>query len=209
MKIWTSLLFLLLCAFGFAQEEYYEIDACCEPMKRWYIEVKPGYYYFTDSSMREFFNKGGFTIRGETGYRFWKPFTVWLDAGYFEKKGHALGRDDHTKIMLGTFTIGLKTIFDLADWLSFYAGAGPRLFLLKMHNETPFIRSIDNEINFGGGFQGGFWLYPIPCYRPFFLDLFVDYSWKKMRIHECELSSANFDLDVSGISAGVGLGIKF
>jgi hypothetical protein len=93
--------------------------------------------------------------------------------------------------------------------MSFYAGAGPRLFLMMLDNDSPHVRGEDNEIGIGAGFDGGLWLYPIPKWKNFFLDLFADYSWKKLKVEPDEISSSDNDVDVSGLSFGLGLGIKF
>jgi len=191
-----------------------ETPAPCEPMEKscppnWYFSVKPGYYYLTDGLMRKFFDNGGFTIRGEAGYKLWGPLTLWFDGGYFQKEGHALDGFEKTNLLLATLSLGLKGIWSWNDYLSFYAGAGPRLFLMMLDNDSPHVRSNDNEIGIGGAFDAGFWVFPIPRWKNFFFDLFADYSWKTMQVDPDEISSDDFDVDISGLSFGIGLGIRF
>jgi hypothetical protein len=182
----------------------------CPPSKpNWYFEIKPGYYFLTDHSMRQFFDNGGFTLRGEAGYKLWGPLTLWFDGGYFQKNGYALGGTEKSDLLLATLSLGLKTIFYPHDRFAFYLGAAPRLFLMMLDNDSPYVRGTDNEIGLGGGFQGGIWLFPISGWKNFFIDLFADYSWKVMKIDPDEISSEDFDVDVSGVSAGIGLGIRF
>jgi hypothetical protein len=176
---------------------------------KWHFEVQPGYYLFTDADMRQFYDNGGFTIRGEFGYKFWGPLMVWIDGSYFQKDGHALGGTEKLKFMLATITLGLKAHWYLHPRVAFYVGAAPRLFMLKNHNDSPFVRSVDNEIGVGGGFDAGFWFFPIPQWDNLFLDLFADYSWKKMQIEEDEISSLDNDINCSGTTFGLGLGIRF
>lgn len=187
----------------------FDIDPWCDPEKRWYFEIEPGYYYFTDSDMRKFFNDGGFTVRAETGYRFYGPFTVWIDGGYFQKSGSAIGGNEDLEIKLATLTLGLKLTYFFNSCVAIYGGAGPRLFMMMMDNDSPFVRGDDNEIGIGGGFDAGLWVFPIPQWPNFFFDAFVDYSWKKMKVEPDEISSMDNDVDVSGISAGLGIGIRF
>ncbi len=186
-----------------------QIDPCCEPDPRWYFEVKPGYFYFTDHLMRQFYNNGGFSFRAETGYKMWGPFYVWLDGGYFQREGRSLGIPASTKIKIATVTLGLKTIFYLHDRIALYAGAGPRVFMMMLHNSSPFVRGDDNEISVGAGFDAGFWVFPFPFSRNIFIDLFADYSLKKFKIEPDEISSDDFDVNVSGLTFGAGLGIRF
>ena len=213
----VPLLAALLPTLGFAQAEetetcfefVFDDDRYIDPEKRWYFEVKPGYYYFSDKDMRHFFNDGGFAFRAETGCKFWDPLIVWTDIGYFQKEGRALGGTDKIDFKLATITLGLKAIYYFTDSIAVYGGMGPRLFMMMMDNHSPFVRGEDNEIGIGGGFDAGIWFFPITCYPNIFFDLFADYSWKKMKVEEDEISSLDFDVDVSGLSAGLGLGVRF
>lgn len=187
----------------------FDIDPYCDPEKRWYFEIEPGYYYLTDPDMRKFFDNGGFTIRAETGYRFYKFLIVWLDAGYFQKEGKAIGGQEKLELKLATLTLGLKGIYYFNSCAAVYAGAGPRLFMMMLDNDSPFVRGDDNEIGIGGGFDAGFWFFPIPQWPHFFFDAFADYSWKKMKVEPDEISSLDSDTDVSGLSVGLGIGVRF
>ena len=177
--------------------------------RRWYFEVEPGYYYLTDQLMREFFNTGGFTFRAELGYRFWKPLIVWADGGYFQKKGKAIGSTEDIHIKLASLTVGLKAIHYFHERFAVYGGAGPRLFMMLLDNNTPNIRSEDNKFGFGGGFDAGFWIFPFKKSDNLFFDVFADYSLKTMGTDEDLLSSEDFDVDVSGLSIGIGFGGRF
>lgn len=184
-----------------------------EPVLRWYFTLNPGYLYFNDASMREFYNTGGFTIRGEAGCRVWGPLIVWMDGGYFEKEGIAIGGNEKHKIMLGTLTLGLKGIYYFHDSVAIYGGAGPRLFIGIIHNESSYIRSVDTAVGVGGGFNGGLWVFPFYKFKNYarniYLDLFADYSLKTLKVDEDEASSEDFDVNVDSITAGIGIGIRF
>lgn len=185
-----------------------EEPVCCEPEPKWYLAFQPGYYYFTNHMMREFFNRGQFTGRVELGYKAWRPLHIWLDGGYFQKNGKAIGGDETTRIKLATITLGLKTIFFVNHWLALYLGAGPRVFMLMMHNDSPYVPATDNAIGVGGGFDGGIWILPFRNKNIFF-NLFADYSLKTLKIEEDEMSSTDHDINVSGITGGAGIGFRF
>ena len=208
------LLLIALSPLGcFAQEEVGEIcfddDHYFDPEKRCYFEAKPGYFFFTEGDMRRFFDDGGFAIRGELGYKFWGPLIVWADGSYFQKSGKAIGGTEDIDLKLATITLGLKAIHYFHERGAVYIGAGPRLFMMMMHNYTPFVRGDDNAIGIGGGFDAGFWFFPFPRYPNLFFDLFADYSWKTLEVEEDEISSADSDVNVSGLTGGLGVGVRF
>lgn len=177
--------------------------------KRWYIGVKPGYYFFTDKEMRQFFDNGSWIVRAETGYRFWGPLTVWIDASYLQTTGHGIGGGQDLDLKLANITLGLKCIHSFNPYVTVYAGAGPRVFIMLLHNDSPYIRGDDNAVGIGGGFDAGLWVFPIPQWPNFFLDICADYSWKNLKIEPDEISSLDSDIDVSGLSSTIGIGIRF
>lgn len=195
-------------------EEYgsdfcFDHDSYCDPEKKWYFELKPGYFIFTDNDMRNFFSDGGFTMRGEVGCKFWRDLIVWVDGGYFQNSGKALGGTEKVEFKLATITLGLKYMYYYNSCVGFYAGAGPRLFMMMMHNDSPFVRGDDNEIGIGAGFDAGVWFFPVPQWPNLFFDLFGDYSWKNLEVEADEISSFDYDVDVSGFSFGLGIGVRF
>lgn len=185
------------------------VNRSIDPEKKWYFELLPGYFRFSDSRMRQFFGSGGFTARGEAGCRFYNPFAVWIDGGYFWQSGKALGGNEELKIQIASLTLGLKLIFDINDTFAFFCGAGPRLFILLLNNDCAFVRGDDQEVAIGGGFDAGFRISPFRGYRPFFFDLLIDYSLRNINVDEDENCSYNFDVDISGITAAIGVGIRF
>jgi len=190
-------------------EFHFDADPYCDPEKRWYFEVKPGYLYFTDGDMRKFFNKGGFTFRAEAGYKLWGPFIVWVDGGYFQKEGQAIGGSEELEIKLASITLGLKMIYYFHERIAVYVGGAPRLFMMMLHNDSPFVRGDDNEIGIGAALDGGLWFFPIPQCPNIFFDLFGDYSWKKMKVDPDEISSDDSDVDLGSLTAGFGVGVRF
>lgn len=190
-------------------EVCFDVDPWCDPEKRWHFALKPGYLLFTDKDMRNFFDDGGFTMRAETGYRFYGPFSVWIDGGYFQKEGISIGGGRRIEIKLATLTLGLRATYYFNSCVAVYGGAGPRLFMLMMHNDSPFVRGDDNEIGIGGGFDAGIWIFPVPKWPNLFFDAFADYSLKEMHVKPDEISSTDNDINVSSLSVGLGLGLRF
>lgn len=183
-------------------------SSCC-PDNSWYLAVKPCYYFLEDKDMKQFFGTGGFAFRAETGCVLRGPLMIWVDGGYYQETGTAIGGTEKLDLKLATMTLGLKWIYYFSSWAGIYAGAGPRLFLMMLHNDSPYVRGDDNEIGIGGGFDAGLWLFPVPQWRNFFFDLYADYSLKNMHVGEDEISSLDSNIDLSGLSVGLGIGFRF
>jgi outer membrane protein len=189
-------------------EVVFEVDSTVRP-PNWYFELRPGYFYFTDSEMHDYFGPGGFSFRAEAGANFWKSLIVWMDAGYFQKEGRSVGGLDLIDFKLGTLTLGLKVLCEINRYASLYIGAGPRLFMMLMHNDSPYVRGDDNAVGIGLGADFGCWIFPIQSYPNFFIDVGIDYSLKTLHLEPDEISSLDSSVDVSGLTGGLGLGIRF
>lgn len=174
---------------------------------RWYAEIKLGYFYPNDSILREIFDNGGFSLRGEADYEFWSPLALWLDAGWWGKSGTAIGGTEKTNINVGTFTLGLKGFWHFHKMASFYLGAGPRVFLMKNYNDSPFVQEDVYKTRIGGGFIGGFLVFLGECSGTYF-DLFLDYSLRNIKAHN-HTASQSHDINIDGLTAGLGLGHRF
>lgn len=194
--------FLFLVAGIFAEN-----TNCCKD--NWYFSIKPGYFFIQDGDMKQFFGMGGFSLRGEFDYMLRGPLLIWVDGGYYQETGTAVGGSQALQLQVGTVTLGLKWKIDFSSWGAFYAGIGPRLFLMKIQNDSPFVRGEDNAFGVGGGFDAGFWIFPIPQWKNLFLDFYADYSHKEIHVDPDEVSSIDNDINLSGFTAGVGLGFRF
>lgn len=195
-----------------APTEEQPCEKLCEKT-RWYFELQPGYFFFTNHTMRTHFDHGGFTGRGEIGYRFWKPLTVFVDGGYFQKHGQSIGGGGETKIQIASLTVGLKAIYYFHEVIAGYLGAGPRLFMVAIHNYSSYVRGKDEAFALGGGFKGGFWVFPFYQFRNYsqniFFDVFGDFSLKTIDIDEDEMSSEDYDVNINGFTFGLGVGLRF
>lgn len=171
---------------------------------RWYFAVKPGYFYPTDEVVRKIFHHGGFSMRGEIDWEMWKTLALWLDGGCFWKSGHAIGGSEKNSMQVGSATVGLKGFWFPHPRAGFYAGLGPRLFILKVQNHSSFVKKHETKVGLGGGFTAGFLVFHPQDHL--FLDLFLDYSVKEIEGHPNGIASKVHDINLDGLTAGVGIG---
>lgn len=157
------------------------------------VELKAHYLHPSEEAFRDIYG-GGMMYGGEVSIGFWRGFEVWFGGSYFSKKGELTFTKEETKLEIYPIGGGLKytlstKIFDL------YAGAGLNYYQYKESNplgdiskgELGYIGKIGSYVKVTGGFL---------------IDLYVNYSYCKMR-------PADFKINIGGIEAGVGIGYSF
>lgn len=179
-------------------------------LDRWYLAFKPGYFYLMDSRGRKIYDNGGFAFRAEADYRVYSDyFLIWFDGSYFTKNGHSLGyKPTDTNLQIGSITLGLKGIC-FWNYCALYGGAGPRLFFISVENDSPYVKQHQKKTGIGGGFTAGLLIFPWDRSLGYF-DLFLDYSLKTAHFsNDGKSSIVRHDVSFSGLTAGLGLGVRF
>jgi hypothetical protein len=177
-------------------------DSLCQPS----VEVKAGYFFYTDNKMRSVFNDGGWDIQLSSSIPVWEGLQLYTSVEYIQTDGQSLGSHQKTRIWQVPVTIGLKSLFQLTDTVNYYFTIGPRYFYLNMRNHSSFVPSNIHNDNIGGFFGTGFTY--SPCDN-FFIDLFGEYSYEKIRLHPGIPNVYSRRLQVGGLVFGGGLGYTF
>lgn len=182
-----------------------------EPVEqeRWFLEFKLGYFYFQDKRARKIYDNGGFIFRTEADYHFFDSLLLWLEGSYFAKNGPSLGFERlSTKFETGTITLGLKGIYS-GKYCAFYGGAGPRLFFLSVRNRSQYVKYRQHFVGIGGGITTGLLIFPWDRSLGYF-DIFLDYALKSCHFSSDGKSSfVRHKVAIGGLSAGLGLGLRF
>lgn len=187
-----------------------ETPATVDYLDRCYLAFKPGYLYLMDSRARKIYDNGGFAFRAEADYRAYSDYLlIWFDGSYFTKNGHSLGyKPTDTNLQIGSMTLGLKGIY-FWNYCALYGGAGPRLFFISVENDSPYVKQHQKKVGIGGGFTAGLLIFPWDRSLGYF-DLFADYSLKSAHFSDDGKSSiVRHDVSFSGLTAGLGVGVRF
>lgn len=161
--------------------------------ERWAITLKNGYFYPQECVLREIFDrsggKGGYWVEGAVRCRVWKGLNVEASGSYFKHDGCALCGTECTEVKIPTLGLGLKYFFncadfcdDCSDWckrFSLFLGAGLRVFFYRERNGSPYVIQCVDKTTVGGMVNFGI---EIDVYKGLFIDLFVDYNFKKLNI---------------------------
>ncbi len=166
------------------------------------LEAKASYFYPTDSTTRQIMGSG-VLIGAESSFQAYRGLYPWLSASVFPNRGHSIGERFNTKMRLVPIGVGLKYLFD-AGCLSPYIGAGFLPSYLYCKDEAPAVKRVRKKWGLGGIFKTGL------CIDAswFFVDLFAEYMLLKFDFSDTEKTYGR-KADLSGLSAGGGLGVRF
>ena len=157
------------------------------------IELKAHYLHPSEEAFRDIYG-GGMMYGGEISIGVWRGLDVWFGVSYFSKTGELTFTKEETKLEIYPIGGGLKYklstgIFDL------YAGAGLNYYQYKESNPL-------GHVSKGGlGYIGKIGSY-VKVTGGLLFDLYVNYSY-------CKLKPADFEINIGGIEAGVGIGYSF
>lgn len=172
-----------------------------------WLEIKPSYFFFVSSGMKDIYDRGGFEIQGSVSIPYCTYFDLYGSIGYRKVWGHALNTCETTSLAVIPIDIGVKPIFNVRENIYYFFAVGPRYFHLHQRNKSPYV---DCNVKSGGvGFfvNTGFNALLADC---FLLGLFGEYSYEKKKICPKRPNVySNGPMQIGGFAFGVSLGYSF
>lgn len=217
MKKTTILFIWLLCALSFSlsateepcEELASETTPCClsQPL----VEVKTGYFFFSDSKMRKIYDRGGWDVQLCASYPIWSLTGPWsLHAygavEYFQRSGKSMHGHQKTSLWSIPVNIGLKPVYTIDADRHYYFSIGPRYFYLHQHNDSSYVYKTLSRNGLGIFVNTGFHYTLCDC---LVIDLFGEYSYAKMHVHRSRDNIYTRNVQVGGFTLGAGLGYAF
>lgn len=196
-------LFTSLLAISFNQAFCNE-EMCCHSGLT--LEVKTGYFFFSDSKMDRIYDRGGWDVQVSGLYPIWDCLQIYGSVEYVEKHGKSLHDKQRTSIRLVPLSLGLQAIFPLYCNVEYYLTLGPRYFFVNQHNHSSFVNKHLNRNGLGGFVNAGL---QICLMEDFFLDIFGEYSYKRMHFHSHKKHVEGRTIQIGGFTFGAGLGRDF
>ncbi len=156
------------------------------------MEVKGSYFYPTEQAFKDIYG-GGLMYGGEISVGIWKNLDVWIGGYYFSQYGELTFTEEATHLQIMPLGGGLKYRITTGV-VSFYGGAGVNYFNYQESNVIGDVKSG------AAGFitKMGAYLEPV---EKFVINIFVEYSY-------CRMTPADFTVDIGGIKAGIGIGVR-
>lgn len=173
------------------------------------IEGKVGYFWPMNDVFKSMY--GGGVIYGvEASFRFYKDLYFWFDANYFSESGRTLTGRSSTRLRFVPLGAGLKFLFRVnrrGDGLYLAAGVLPGY--AHVYTDSPYLITNQSNWGVGGAFKSGFLVSVYDC---IVFDFFVDYKYLKITFKKrCDEDRFIYCRtgNLSGLTAGFGLGFKF
>jgi len=195
--LWVFFLFASqpLCAIPLAEQfkqagyleicdtEHGKAAPCCfsQPL----LEVKMGYFFFSNSKMRDVYDRGGLDIQMCASYPLWNLTSRWILNGYgaleyFHQLGNSINGDQKTSLWSVPVNIGLKPVYAINANTHYYFATGPRYFYLHQHNDSSYVYKNKSRNGLGFFVNTGF---NYALCGHLVLDIFGEYSYGKMHFH--------------------------
>lgn len=172
-----------------------------------YLEIKPGFFLFGDSTLRDIYNTGGATIQGEAGVFLNKHVALALNGQYLSKSGRALHSNQKTSITIPTLSLWLKGFLPVNRYFHPYVGVGPRVFFFSNTNHSPYVDHKNTATQWGGGVTIGSFIFVWK--KHLYIDPFLDYGFTSKVSGKKGTSSTTHTVSLNGLTAGIGCGYKF
>lgn len=176
------------------------------------IEIKAGYFNFSNSTLRKIYTRGGFDVQLCASYPFWNlnnsrwSFNAYAAIEYFRKSGKSLDAHQHTSVWALPINLGLKPVYTINDCLSYYFGIGPRYFYIHQNNRSSYVNK--NRSRNGIGFFINTGMYYKFC-NQFIIDVFGEYTYGKTRFKGGNSGVYTKRIQIGGFTFGGGIGYAF
>jgi len=161
--------------------------------KKNYIKIGLNYFTPSEKVFKDIYG-GGIMYGGEINIGVWKRLELWIDGGYFSKKGKLTYTEEETKLKIIPIGGGLKYVFG-TEVLNFYIGAG--LNYCYSEEANPIGNVSKGKLGYAGKIGSLF-----KVKGGLIIDLCISYSY-------CKIKPADYNVNIGGLKVGMGIGYKF
>lgn len=175
------------------------------------LEVKTGYFFFSNSKMQRIYDRGGLDVQLCASSPLWIRTCGWAvdvygAVEYFQRSGKSLHEHQKTSLWAVPINIGFKPVYAINADAQYYFTIGPRAFYIHQHNDSSYVDKNRSRKGLGFFVNTGF-NYRL-CGRVD-VDIFGEYSHAKIHFYNGKSRVYTRDIQVGGLTFGVGLGCEF
>ncbi|MBI5273010.1 MAG: hypothetical protein HY861_03400 [Chlamydiia bacterium] len=166
------------------------------------LEIKGGYFSFSNAKLRKIYNRGGLDLQLSGSY----PLSAWLHAygsvEYLQRHGKSLNMSQTTSIWELPVSVGLKPVIAICSTMQYYFAIGPRYFYVHAHNRSSYVDKMINQNGIGGFVNGGFTVSPV---AHLVIDIFGEYSYGMVHVRPAQTNVYGRKIQVGGLTVGLGI----
>lgn len=169
-------------------------------------ELKAGYFFFLDKNLKDVYGTGAADVQLSYSYLFSKYFGIYGSVEYIQQDGKSTPCHERVEFYSVPLSVGLKVAAPVSKHLDFYAILGPRYFFTRVKNYSDLVDRNMHQHGLGGfGTLGMLW----HLYDRLTLDVFGEYSYKRLKFHSSKPGVEGSSTQVGGATAGAGIGYQF
>ena len=176
--------------------------------RTYFLEYKGAAFIPVNKCLRSIFGKAAFISGPELTFQLHETNKKWYgfaSIDYMSKHGRSAGLCEPTKMHVVPLGFGAKYCGG-RSWGTIYGGLGLQAIHLKTINCSTYVAPITSRWGYGAIAKfGGF----IDLRRNFFVDLFADFSFGRIRKGECCNNIIPEKVCLSGAILGGGIGYRF
>ncbi len=181
--------------------------ACCSREVMPILEVKAGYFFFANHTMRKIYDDGGLDVQLSGSCPVLDGLNLYGSVEYLSKHGRSLSGDQRTSVWMLPVSLGIKPIFFISPRIQYYFAIGPRYFYFHQHNHSSYVPTNASRNGIGGFVNTGF---NFLSRKNLLIDVFGEYSYEKTHFHSYDKTHVEGEkVQVGGFVFGGGLGYAF
>jgi len=158
------------------------------------FEIKGHYFNPSEKAFKDIYG-GGLMYGGEATIAIWRNIELWFGGSYFSKKGELTFTKEETKIKIVPIGAGVKYLFPVLEIIDGYGGMGINYYSYKEENPIGEVSKDGIGILVKTGAL-------VKVIKGLIIDVYINYSY-------CKMKPADFDINIGGIEAGMGIGYEF
>ena len=170
------------------------------------VEFRPAYFYPQSSTLRKIYS-GGYITLAEVSYTFYDNLYVWVEPGYFHKKGtiKEVPSNVSTTITQVPVSAGLGYTYHFLSRFEVSGQIGPNYLYTNTKQHSSYFKHVIAKNTFGAtiGISS-----KCRIYDELLLGVFANYRYDKKEVHD-SLSGTNFSVYLGGFDFGASLGYRF
>lgn len=197
----------IVCIVPLLHANTYYVDMHDVESPRAWLEIKPGYFFFSNHMLRKIYHHGGFEIQGSATYLLCEMIALYGSLGFLHAKGKSLQANQETSISQIPLDVGLRAIADFNERAKGYLSIGPRYFYFHQHNDSNYVSKNVRRNGIGFFLNGG-------CNfiknDRFLLGVFGEYAFEQKSFKSTMLNVyGRPHVQVGGFTFGASIGFVF